>query len=103
MKLHGDSFTQGFKKSNITARNQTFGDFKSNPALGGKKPKELTTISSFLRKDIALVWFPGKQTTTTTKNASTAKGDILQMVPSQHTRREETFVMRVKNLLGNLG
>ena len=66
MKLHGDNnfqrdmLSQTLKKSNLIARNQTYGDFKSNPALGGRKSKKLTTASTLLRKDIALVWLPGK-------------------------------------------
>ena len=45
----------GVKKSVITIINQTYGDFKSNPSLGGLKPKKLITVSTLLRKDIALV------------------------------------------------
>ena len=65
MKPHGDNNFQReavsqlhmgmLKKSNDTTRNQIYGDFKSNPALGRRKPKKLITISTLLRKDIALV------------------------------------------------
>ena len=40
---------------NIIERCQTYGDFKSNPTLGGRKPKKLTIISKIVRKDTALV------------------------------------------------
>ena len=42
-------------RTNITERNHTYGDFKSNPRLGERKCKKLKTVSTFLRKDIALV------------------------------------------------
>ena len=45
-----NNLIQGFIKSNISARNQTYEDFKSNPTLGGSKPKNLTTISNLLKK-----------------------------------------------------
>ena len=45
----------GIKKSNNTERSQNYGDFKSNPALGGRKPKKLTTVSTLLRKYITLL------------------------------------------------
>ena len=35
------SFTWGSKKLNNTTRNQNYGDFKSNPALGERKHKKL--------------------------------------------------------------
>ena len=37
------------KKANITTRFQNYGDFKSNPALGKRKPKNLITISTLLK------------------------------------------------------
>ena len=52
---HYLNITCGFKKSNNTVRNQNYGDFKSNPARDGRKPKKLTTISTLLRKYTALV------------------------------------------------
>ena len=49
------NFTWGLKKSNNTIRNQNFRDFKSDPTLGGRKPKKLTTVSTLLNKDASFV------------------------------------------------
>ena len=50
----------------------------------------MTIVSTLLRKDIALVWLPGKQTTTII--LALQKGDVLQMIPTQNARGEKTFI-----------
>ena len=62
MKPHGDnkfqresiSFTWGLRSQTIQQENN-YGDFKSEPTLGGGKPKKLTTASTLLRIDTALL------------------------------------------------